>query len=393
MKTIWTIVLILSIHLVYGQKGNSFINLDTGEFQEWSPQTFAKNDVSKVTVYSYKINKRGKVKRDSTLLSSQEINKPLNKVSGIKSSTIIQTHGSSFLVWNKFHTYYSDKEQIIKQVDEPVNINRKKEYGFVSYNVDHNETEYEYDNQSRLTKETYKGIENHYSTYRKSKDTFHLLSIRRPIIDEYTYNSDNQKVLWYNTVDSTRYLKTKTYTPDTSSVKCYYCHPRHINAEWKYNSKKNLYEWTSYTYEGKIHTKRNYYYDNDNRLIKQIDSSGWYYTTPFLQSTTIFQYTDKGKIVTKVDSNNGVISASISKTVAYYDSADQVVKECYYSDTESCIEYSYAYENAKLISKTMLRNDKTINKIEYCYNNKGLLREWRSMRNGKLNELLRYNYE
>ena len=95
------------------------------------------------------------------------------------------------------------------------------------------------------------------------------------------YNSDNQKIQWYHTVDSTKYLKTEDYNPekDSNAVRCSYCHSRYLNVEWKYNSDKKLKEWISYTSENLIHTKRNYFYDDQQRLIRQIDSAGWYFTT------------------------------------------------------------------------------------------------------------------
>ena len=368
------------------------------ELKEFSIQEFIENDFTAVYAYSYTINKKGKLKKDSLLLCRQEYDISQNRLFGTNSSIVYQTSGPSFRTWYEFETYVDDKGQVIKNVIKPKNIEKKVEFGATQYNVITNETEYEYDDLNRLIKKTHRTINHYYSISKYTKDTFHLHSIQSPKIDEYFYNSDNQKIKRFHTVDSTRYLKTKSYDPEKKSdaVRCSYCHSRYLNVEWKYNSNKQLIEWISYTSENKIHTKRNYFYDDRQRLITQIDSTGWYFTTiePYWKSTTTYEYSDMGRIVTETNNTEAEFSTSNPKTISYYDMKDRLIKRCYFwNNTESCTTYSQFYDNGKLVQEETILSNGNVLTQEYYYNSKGLLREERSKENQKLTHLIRYYYE
>lgn len=398
METLNTIILILTTTFVFGQRSNTIFNTGTNEFKQFSRQEFIDNNLVKVSAYSYSINKKGKVKKDSLLLFNQQFDMNKNKIFGVNSSRVYQSHGPSFLTWYEFESYYNDNGQILKEISKPMNIEKKVEYGSTNYNIVTDKTDYEYDEMQREIKRTYKRIDHYYSISKYTKDTFHLHTIDRPKIDEYLYNSDNQKIKWFHTVDSTKYLRTESYNPDKDSnaVRCSYCHSRYLNVEWKYNTDKNLVEWISYTSENLIHTKRNYFYDDQQRLIKQIDSTGWYFTTikPYWESTTTLQYLDTGKIVTKINNTKERFVSSTPKIVSVYDSDDKLIKQCTYSDsTESCTQYSFVYDKKKIVREEIVFDNGTISLTEFIYNDKGLLREERTLRNGKLTTLIRYYYE
>lgn len=398
MKTVNIIILILTASFVFGQNSNSIFNTGTNEFQQFSRKDFIDKNLTKVSAYSYTINKKGKVKKDSLLLYKQQFDINRNRLFGLNSSRVYQSHGPSFLTWYEFETYFNDSGQVIKEISKPKNIEKKVEYGSTNYNIITDKTDYEYDEMQREVKRTYKRIDHYYSISKYTKDTFHLHTIDRPKIDEYLYNSDSQKIKWFHTIDSTKYLRTESYNPDKDSnaVRCSYCHSRYLNVEWKYNYDKKLVEWTSYTSENLIHTKRNYFYDDQQRLIKQIDSAGWYFTTikPYWESTTTFQYSDTGRIVTKINNTKERFVSSIPKIVSYFDTRDKLIKQCTFSDSsKSCTQYIYAYDKNKIIKEEIIFDNGTISSTEYYYNNSGLLREERTLRNGNLTTLIRYYYE
>jgi len=212
----------------------------------WNYNDFINNDVNKVSKYSIPLRKNGKIKRrDSTLLFTKEIDLDKNIVFGIESNLVVVTHVGTHLTWNKFKDYYTENGLIQKETNSPLEIEKKKEFGFIDYDESVGETIYEYDINENLKRKEYRTINNHYSIYKSSKDTtFHLKSINRPQIYEYVYNSDNQEIKQYHTVDSTRYLKTKSYNPEnkTDAVTCSYCHSKYLNIEWKYDEEKKLIE-------------------------------------------------------------------------------------------------------------------------------------------------------
>jgi len=373
-------------------------NTGTNNLQQFSRQDFIDNNLTKVSIYSYSINKKGKLKNDSLLLFRQQFDITKNKLFGLNSSIIYQSHGPSSLTWDEFETYYDNNGQVIKEISRPLNIEKSVEFGSTKYDVITYETDYEYDSLQREIKKTYKKIDHYYSISKHTKDTFHLHIIERPDIDEYFYNSDNQKVQWFRTVDSTRYLKTENYNPekDSNAVWCYYCHSRYLNVEWKYNADKKLTEWISYTSENFIHTKQNYFYDEQQRLIKQIDSTGWYFTTirPYQESTTTIQYADTGKIVAKIYNPKERFAKAIPKINSYFDNNDRLIKQCEFFDTEeNCTQHAFIYDKNKIIKEEIIFDDGTLSSTEFYYNEKGLIRENRIFRNGNLTTLIRYYYE
>jgi hypothetical protein len=394
MKTVNTIILILTTSFVFGQAGNTVSN----EFQNFSRQDFIDNNLTKVTAYSYFFNEKGEVKKDSLLLYKQQFDINQNRIFGLKSNRVYQSYGPSYLTWYEFETYYNDSGQVIKEIRNPKNIEKIVDSVKVKYNVIINETNYEYDELKREVKITYNQIDHHYLIFKNTLDTLHFANIIRPIIDEYVYNSDNQKTQWFHTVDSTRNLKTESYNPDkdSNSVRCSYCDSRYLNVVWKYNSDKKLTELISYTSENLIHDKQNYFYDDQQRLIRQIDSSGWYFATikPYWESTTTFQYSNTRRIVTKINNSKVWYVNSVLKIVSEFDSDDNLIKECSYSDsTKNCTQYSFVYDNNKIIRKEIVFDNGTISSTEFHYNNKGVLTEERTLRNSNLSSLIRYYYD
>lgn len=389
MKTFTLFILTFLTTLVFAQKPTEL---------NWTYNDFIENNVNEVSKYSIPLRKNGKTKkRDSTLLYTKQVDLKSKTVYGIKSNLVVVTHVGTHLTWNKYKDYYTENGLILKETSSPLEIEKTKEFGFIEYNESKGETIYSYDTKENLVRKEYRTINNHYSIYKSSKDTFHLKSIERPQIYKYVYNSKNQTIKQYHSVDSTRYLKTKNYNPEEKpdAVTCSYCHPKYLNVEWKYDIDKRLVEWISYTRENELHTKRYYYYDNENRLKKQIDSTGWYvYDKPIWKSTKSYKY---GLDKTTETINNNIESrfgAYYKQEITVLNSNKNIIRGCKVTnDIRECSDYSYKWKDGKIIERTETNSSGQIIKQIFQYNNRKLLTEKSEYRNGKRIELIRYYYE
>ena len=389
MKNFTFYILTFLTTLVFAQKPTEL---------NWTYNDFIENNVNKVSKYSIPLRKNGKIKRrDSTLLFTKEIDLDNNTVFGINSSLVIVTHVGSHLTWNRFQNYYNENGLIIKETSSPLEVKKKKEFGFIEYDENVGETIYEYDITENLKRKEYRTTKNHYSIYESSKDTTHLKTIYRPKIYEYFYNSDNQEFKQFHLVDSTRYLETKNYNSANKkdAVTCSDCIPKYLSIEWKYDLQKRLTEWISYTRKNKLHTKKYYFYDEENRLKKQIDSTGWYiYDKPIWESTKTYEY-DLNKTTETITNNTESSFGSYYKQeITVFDTNNNILSECKItSERKECSDYSYNWENGKLVEKVTTKSDGKIITEKLKYNNLNLLTEKSEYRNGKRIELIKYHYE
>lgn len=399
MKTVLIYILIIIPIISFGQKSNTVFSTGSNDLFEFTYSDFLESGVKKIEAYSFEIKKNGRIKkRDSTLLLQKEIDLNSNIVFGINCNINYQSHGPAFYSWYKFEEHYDDQNRLSKYKSSPIEIEKTKEYGSTTYDVVTDITTLDYDTTGNLIEKVYLRDEHHYSISKYTKDTFHLHTIYRPKIDEYLYNSKNQKLKWFHTVDSTRYLKTESYDPknDSDAVRCSYCHSRYLNVEWVYNNKDNLIEWVSYTDEGLIHTKRNYFYDNQDRLTKQIDSTGWYFSTiePYWESTTSYDYTDSTKTKTKINNAEARFGSSTPKTITTFDVDGRITSSCSFFDSaETCTKYSYLLTDDQLQeSKIEFPDGRQI--IErFTFNKDGHLTEERYFLDNSLIRLVKYYYE
>jgi hypothetical protein len=392
MKSYCTILFLLAYCFVYGQKHKVSFWHYLDDYPVLTYQDFVEKDVKKFRAYSYKTKKNGKIKKDSLLLSLQELDKENRKVFGINASMMVVTHAPSYLTWDKFETYYNSKNEVIKRIFEPIKIDKKKEDGVLSYEIYQDEMLYEFDESNRLKRETNNHIVHNYNIVLETKDTIHYHRIDGSRINDYVYNNQGQLIKSYDSVDSTRYLKTNSYTPDTSSVRCFYCHSRTLNIEEKYNDDGTLAEWISYTREGAIHSKKNYYYDANRNRIKQIDSTGWYLKSvsknePSLQSITYFKYKDTILI-------EQLKVVGDTETLEVFDEHGNLVKRCETNkDIQNCDSYIYNFDKDKITSIIAKANINNKTEVYFTYNSKGLLAEKKIVFNNYPTKFFRYYYD
>lgn len=375
---------------------NTIFSSGVNEFQSWTYQDFLKSNIKKVEAYSYEIKKNGKVSKDSLLLYRQELDRDSNKVFGKNCSRVFQSHGPSYLTWYSFQTYYNKNGLIIKDIDSPDGVEKtKSQFGTFEWYIYQTISTYKYDSLGNLTYECFQDFDNSYTVYIHSKDTFHLCSAEAKIY-ECNYNEKGQKVSRYYTVDSTRYLPTSSYKTDTGSVKCMYCKPRCLSDDYTYYENGKVKTWIWYTSEGKVHSKKYYYYNNDNKLIKKVDSTGWYFTTirPYWESTTTYEYSDTGKTEKIIYNTEARFGGYTRRTITNFNSRDQITSQCSVIDTsEECINYFYTYDREMLTSIISVENDKDKLETYFLYNLQGLLFEKKVIYQDKITQLTRYYYE
>jgi hypothetical protein len=392
MKSYCTFLLLLTYCFVYGQRNNVSFWHYLEDYPVLTYQDFVEKDVKKFRAYSYKLKKNGKLKKDSLLLSLQELDKENRKVYGTHSYMMVVTHGASYMASNKFENYYNSRNKITKHIDKPTEFEKKKKDGVLGYETYENEKIYEYDYADRLIKETNNHIVHNYSIVLETNDTIHYHRIDGSTINDYVYNNWGRKIESYFTLDSTRYLKTNSYTPDASSVKCSNCLPRRLNSGEKYSVDGALEESISYTREGTIHSKTNYYYDTNHNRIKQIDSTGWYLKSvsnnqPSLQAIIYFKYKD-----TMLIEQLKVVGDT--ETLEIFDENGNLVKRCMTNkNTQNCDTYIYNFEKDKIMSIIAKANINNKTEVYFTYNSKGFLIEKRILLNNCVTKFFRYYYD
>ncbi len=385
LKTYYAITFILLASVCNGQ---SYIF--SQQDKTWYPEEFISGNFKKIEAYSYKISNRGKIKKKSTLLYRQEYNKDFNKVYGINHSTIYRSDGPTSLSFYNFEKNYNTRNELIssKSFNPPAKDNKDEKH---LPSIEQRCIEHLYDDEGNMTLETHSSITGIYDMF--SQDSVLLIkSVHPEQIYEHIYK-DKLHMMSFKASDSTR---TKNYFDNTIESNCSNCYPKYKYLEKRYYDNDNLELSTSYTRKGEFHTKSYYYYDSTNRLIKQIDSTGWYlapYTKPYLESETDITYTGKGKILTK--KNYDIDTALYNIIIKQYNKNNQLISDCTTdnSNIQHCIQYQYVFEGNKIRQIITTATDMPEITTSFKYNANGYLIEESVSAENKLIEVIRYFYE
>lgn len=354
--------------------------------------------ITNVKAYEYKVKKNGKVKRDSTLLYNQTYDTVKNTVSGTNYFDIFLIgYNDNVSLERNYHRFlnkYNPNGKLMYQSIRPL-TNSSKEKSSES-DLSNSEIFSEFDNDGNLTTEEIRYTRADHTLGDRKKDTIYSSLSTNSNFRFYSYKN-NRCIEGYVYNDSTKTIYTSNFINKTTEQKsyCYGCHPKYKNVEKKYDAKNLNFLETTYTEEGKIHTKRYYYYDDNARIVKEIDSTGWYLTMiePYKESETTYAYTDHGRTKTKIDYKTTF--SRYEKTVTRYNSEDNILSECTTRDdsTENCEYTEYRYNN-NIISEIIQTNCKGQKVISYFkYNSLGLRTEERDTSEGKTYKLVRYFYE
>lgn len=385
MKKVITIIILINSIFSFGQNENL-----NQIYVDWeNPKNFEKYNVKKVTVYSKEIKKNGKIKRDSLLLAKYEYDKSKGIIKGINHNLVLVSHrgGSSLEFYSFKNQYFLDSLIIKRETKETPKVSKDKivNNSFIEL--------YKYDNLNRLIYDKNYSEENEYELSKKDTIT-HYRSVSYPKIKEYEYDFKNRVIKEYFTRDSSEYHINSYKDKKIKSYKsCSSCEEKYLEQEWKYDENK-LLEWTSFTYQKIKHSKRNYFYDEYQNLVKQIDSSGWYFINrkPYLDSTTEIIYNQEGKIITSIENNSKPFPILYNKTIQYFDKNNLLIKKENHSENQ-IDTHEYFYENSILKYETSKYGKDNVIRFEYSYGKKGLLKEVKHYIGDKLVNIERYYYE
>lgn len=368
------------------------LHCQNNNYVDWeNPNNFTKHNLNNVSIYSYEVKKNGKVKKDSVLLRKYEYDRQKSTIKGINHNWLYINHGggSKRLYYNFKYQFQNDSLLLKKTIGTILKEekNRKKD---IEHNT--NVVEYKYNAQNRKEK-TISFSESNSSFIYKKDTVLYSKSVYRPIITEYEYNYKNKLIKEFVTIDSSTYSLRFDASSDFSTSKdCSNCKEKYLAQEWKYENDK-LIEWLTYT-SGRIkHTKRNYFYDDDSNLIKQIDSTGWYFSSKkhFLDSTTEIIYTNNGKIITITKNKEKTSDSHYYKTVKYYNEEKNIVKREEHSNNQINI-HEFIYENSNLKFEISKYCNNDVIHFEYFYNEKELIKEQMHFINNYLVAVEKYYY-
>jgi len=365
--------------------------------KEWKPSEFPAG-ITNVKAYEYKVRKNGRVKRDSTLLYDQTYDAVKHTVSG-RNYLILLMIGYNDKVgserhYHRFINKYNRNGKLMYQSIRPLtNSSREKPS---ESDLSNSEIFSEFDNDGNLTTEEIRYTRADYTLGDRKKDTIHSSVSTNSTFYYYSYEN-NRRISGYVYKDSTKTVYTSNFIHKNTNWKnyCYGCHPKYKNVEKRYDAKNLNFLETTYTQKGEIHTKRYYYYDDNARIVKEIDSTGWYLnkTEPYKESETTYTYTDQGRTKTKIDYKTTF--SRYKKTVTIYNTEGNILSECITRDdsTENCEYTEYIYNN-NIISEITQTNCDGKKIISYFkYNSLGLCTEERDTFEGKTYKVVRYFYE
>lgn len=365
------------------------MNCQNNYYVNWeNPNNFLKNNLNKVSVYSYEVKKNGKLKKDSLLLRKYEYDKAKSIIAGINNQQIFYSHGkASSLSFYKFENQYIKDTLVETKIETHITKNNSEKNDLESSFSLRN---YIYDTFNNIIKETFYDDKRTLLLY--EKDTLsYFKTINNPKILEFEYDENQQIRKHFISTDSTQYFSKFNMRSDfTISKSCGYCQERYLSQEWKYKEGK-LIETISYNYKKGIHSKTLHYYDENLKLIKQIDSTGFYNGRPILSSITEIKYDGNYKTKIKINFDE---NSYFKKETKKYVSNELVYELAEAEYPENNIETTYGnFENSHNKYKSVKYGQNETIKFEYFYNSKGLLKEQKHFISNKLINIERYYYE
>lgn len=369
---------------------NSQNNIKNDELRDWeNPENFEKFGFKKVRSFSIKVNKKGKIKKDSLLLSEHNYDKSNSEISGIFHYLVVLSHAGTHLDFYNFKNSHSKDGLLLKKIIAPIK-KEKKEKNEIEYKT-YLEI-YEYDALKRNTKEA-KYVEKNTINFIK-KDTFsHSKNFTNSRTMDYEYDSKNRIIKEFFSRDSAiDYYKNNNQKEFKISKKYYNFEKKYLDQEWKF-ADDNLIEYINYTDGKTVHTKKNYYYNLNNQLIKEIDSTGYSSSKPYVNSIVEILYKDNGRIEKKTKFDWFDLKISSNELIKY-DLQNRIKSISYESDyIENNDETNYEYlEDSTTITRENKKHKTTFKEV-YQFDKRGLLMEKKEYYNEILRELIKYYYE
>lgn len=355
---------------------------------KWTPDDFRQHNIRKVEAYSYKAKKSGKLKSEPILSHSFILDTLNNRIHGVYTVYSISSHGPATTSLSNFSNVYDKEGRLILTKETPLDANRIRKKDLIDVTLHKSQTIYNYDASGNLIKKVYSYITENSTIF--SEDTISQDRSSSPITNEYVYKN-NRQIAEYYSKDSTSTKFVYEGVNNESSKSGHSYEPRYKNREWFYNESGDKKTCKIYTRQGKLHTTYNYFYDVKHRLIKEIDSTGWYINgNSYLSKLSTYEYGTGGKKITtfKYDFKEELSN----REETHYDLKDRIISNFFY-DTNFTMGTEYVYEGENLIKKINLYNNKNTSETIYIYNDTGLMIEQKVYYKNKLNEVIKYYYE
>jgi hypothetical protein len=318
--------------------------------ESWQLQDLKENNISEIVSAEFTLKKNGKLK-DSTMIYQYWFDTIQNKLYGDYRMEWITTGGKlkNPYQWQYIEQFYDSFDRLTKDINRPREIIAKTEYGRTKVDSTWNILLYDYDKNGNRILEISENISKRYSVSKYTNDTsfYESREIKRY---ETIYNQENKPVerFCYRSRDSLKYK----------------------NVEWVYNEKGQLTTWISFTRTGRFHTKRYYFYNEENRIIKQVDSTGWYINgEPTLQEIIDYNYLVDGTYKA-IHQSNLFQEQSDKWSITYNSENMPLKKESVYGAGHTT--YLYSEKKLKMESNFDINNKKTFDRI-LEYNDYGLL--------------------
>lgn len=338
------------------------INIADIDFE--NPKNFEKYSISRISEYSYKISDKGKIKIDSTLEKEFIYNKNEMIISGRNRKYIHSPHGISHMEYYNFKNIYNKDSTLSKKIMQIL--------GADSAQVVVKEEILKYNAEKNLIKKKY------YSKKYLNDTISKPLSIEEPKEIVLEYDKENNIIKESISIDSTKYFKDGNYIN-----KCVYCHSKKIYKSNIYKNNK-LDETITYTHEETPHSKTKFIYNINNKIVRKVDSTGYYNPKPIFQKETNYLYTK--------DAYYEIVNSFNKKNTKKFDLTDSVIweEELFLNSGIKNYTYHIYLKNEYLVNYIYNKNKL---KIKRLYNNIGLLKEIKYYRNNVLIDVKRYFYE
>jgi len=327
---------------------NSFGQLEFNK--PWEFKGLKENNITEVISAEFRIKKNRKLK-DSTLIYHYWIEKTQNRLYGDYRLEWMTTHGKlkNPYDWQYIDQFYDSYGRLISDTRRPKEIKPGKEYGDTKIDSSLNIQLYDYDQRGNRIRETYQSISKSFSVSKYTNDTF---TYESGGTQKYTtiYNHDNKPI-------ERQYFRTR------DSLRC-------KNEEWIYNEKGLLTTWISYTTTGEFHTKRYYFYNENDKILKQVDSTGWYINgKPSIQKIIDYEYFDDGTY--NVTHQTNLFQEKPDKWSITFNSKNLPLKNIDLNDSGYTI-YEYLDHGTRKELTFNVNNKRTFERI-WEYNDLGLL--------------------
>lgn len=351
--------------------------------------------IKSVDVFKIKINRKGKIKKDSAKVFEYIYDSKNRILTGFDFNWAMVTHSGMHRNWYRFRKKYDGNFNLIfsESVDQ-YNVSKNKfKVVLDSFKTDFLDriivksqvNRYKYD---RLDREIfhYNASVSKYSIYNSDLEIEIRVDTIRPKVYEYIFNSNY--IDTYFTRDSSRTVNAGF----VEDVNCLNCNPRRLSNRKILDNEGRQILWNTYTRRNILHTKREFVYNELGQLRLRVDSTGWYLGNGKQTELQRISYKYEFDRVVEKKEREGV-----STTTEFDDDYNVLRREI---TINGSIQESIRYEakwideenDKKTLIITRLSNGTVTNRMYYSYSEKGILLSQMKTEGDEIQELYHFYY-